>query len=401
MELIDIKTDLSEAQIRNLLKGKAAVLKPNIFNENSQSILRLLRSTKNRIDKAHMMGKGCKIVLQEDENLMSNTVGGKIRFKKPHNPFKGTKDLFEDFGAEVKSKSKIVKRKFNEKIVDSGLGKKMASELIDIGTQVLLPTVGAIAGSSMGPLGAAALGASSQIIGDQLNKQAERDGYGLFKAMHKAGLQKYGITKTSVRKTAKKIGKEALNIGADVAGEAITAYTGNPMAGEAFKVGAKRLGNAALESKSGKDVLRKMKKEAKNIGVEMVDDYIDDNFTGVEKDIAQKALVGKYPSAKDLIYDYGNSKIEEAIQLDDNSFMEGYGVGRRVGGNIKAPSMHSDVIQTGSLNASLNSAQMNPVFFLPSPQLAPPILKRGGKLHYGGSMYPAGGRYGGSVYPPG
>jgi hypothetical protein len=238
--------------------------------------------------------------------------------------------------------------------------------------------------------------------------------------MHKAGFHKYGITKTSVRKTAKAIGRQAIDIAAEVGGEALSMYV-SPEVGAAFTVNSKRLGNAALESKNGKDILRQMKKEAKNIGVEMVDDYIDANFTGVEKDIAQNALAGKFPSAKDLIYDYGNSKIEEAIQLEPNSFMAGYGVGRKsrgaaksvnelfggnihdhvrpyYGGLIKAPSMHSDVIQVGSSTALLNSAQMNTTFFIPSPQLAAPI-KRGGSMH-GGSFMPAGIR-GGSMYPAG
>jgi hypothetical protein len=299
----------------------------------------------------------------------------------------------------------------------------MASELIDIATQIVLPAAGSAASMAMGDPTGMSGAMVGQLAGDQLDKYAERKGYGLFKKLHKMGAHKYGINKTSIRKTAKMVGRQAIDIGAEVGGEALTAYTGNPMVGEAFKNGAKRLGNAALESKNGKDVLRQMKKEAKNIGVEMVDDYIDANFTGVEKDIAQNALAGKFPNARDLIYDYGNSKIEEAIQLEPTAFMAGYGVGRRsrgaaksvnelfggnihdhvrpyYGGSIQAPSMHSDVIQVGSSTALLNSAQMNPIFFIPSPQLAAPIKKRGGSMH-GGSFMPAGVRHGGSFIPGG
>jgi hypothetical protein len=187
------------------------------------------------------------------------------------------------------------------------------------------------------------------------------------------------------------------------------------MVGETFKMAAKTIGNAAIDSGSGKKALQNMKGQAKNIGIELVDDYVDQKFSGPERDAIQNAMAGKYPSAKDLIYDYGNSKIEE---LDQNSFMTGYGVGRRSrgvaksahellkggtmcgrpyysGGAIKAPIMQSDVIQSGSSTALSNSAQMQNVFFLPSPQLAAPIKKRGG------SMYPAGVRHGGSMYPAG
>jgi hypothetical protein len=238
MELIDIETDLSEAQVRNLLKGRTALLKPNIFNKNPQNILRLLQSTITRIDKAHRKGKGAKLVLQPSEDLIHTTKGGKIKFK---NPFKKTKDLFEDLGKEVKSKSKIVKRKFDEKIVDSGIGKKMASELIDIGTQIVLPAAGSALSMAMGDPSGMSGAMVGQMAGDQLNKQAQRDGYGLFKAMHKAGFHKVGINKTNVIKRAKKVGKQFIEESANIGGDAITAYTGNPMVGETFKMAAKKL----------------------------------------------------------------------------------------------------------------------------------------------------------------
>jgi hypothetical protein len=175
------------------------------------------------------------------------------------------------------------------------------------------------------------------------------------------------------------------------------------------------MGNSAIESKNGKDLLRRMKKEDVNIGVEMVDDYVDANFDGPERDVIQKAMAGKYPSAKELIYDYGNSKIEDAIQIEPNSFMAGYGIGRtsrgsaksvhqlfggnmcdtHYGGRIAAPGMPSNIIQIGSSTEFNDSAQMNVRFFVPSPQLAKPISKRGG------SMYPAGFRKGGSFIPAG
>jgi hypothetical protein len=61
--------------------------------------------------------------------------------------------------------------------------------------------------------------------------------------------------------------------------------------------------------------------------------------------------------------------------------------------------MPSNIIQVGSSTAFSNSAQMNPQFFVPSPQLAKPITKN----KRGGSMYPAGryGKHGGSFRPSG
>jgi hypothetical protein len=423
MDLTDIPTDLSTAQVRNLLKGKPAILKPNIFNKDSQNVLRLLQTTINRIANAHKHGKGIKVVLDHAENLFKK--GGKIKKIKVKNPFKGTKSFFDDvasesnkaanvIGRESKAKSKVVKRKFDERIVDSGLGDRMASELIDIATQIVLPVAGSAASMVMGDVSGVSGAMAGQMAGDQLNKYAERKGYGLFKKLHKMGAHKIGINKKNVIKRARKVGKQFIEESANIGGDAITAYTGNPLLGESFKVAAKSIANSAIDSGSGKKALQNMKGQAKHIGIELVDDYVDKNFDGLERDAIQNAMSGKYPSAKDLIYDYGNSKIEE---LDQNSFMTGYGVGRRsrgvaksahellkggtmcgrpyYGGAIKAPIMQSDVIQSGSSAALLNSAQMSPVF-LPSPQLAAPITKK-----RGGSMYPAGGRHGGSMYPAG
>jgi len=437
MELIDVPIDLSPTQIRNLMNGKAATLKPNSFNKNSKNVLRLLESTFNRINKAQRNNKGIRIVLHDAEDLISTTKGGKIRFKKAFKDFgkdvkKGVEKAADVVASETVKQSGVVKKKFNEEVAKPMTSKKAMDVYKKIGQHAIeegIPIATTLASMAMGDptgmSGAMVGNLASQYASDAYQKKVykneQQEGAGLFKALHKAGAHKYGITKTSVRKTAKKIGKQAIDIGADVAGAAIAQYTGNPEAGQMFSEGAKRLGNAAIESKSGKDALRQMKKEAKHIGVELVDDYIDKNLSGTEKKIAQKALAGKYPSAKDLIYDYGNNKIEEAVNLETNpnAFMSGYGIvkvrrGRRggrlmrpdgttismkgmYGGRIEAPSMPSNIIQQGSNVADFYSAQMNNKVMLPSPQLAPPIKKRGG------SMYPAGGRpnYGGSFNPSG
>jgi hypothetical protein len=251
----------------------------------------------------------------------------------------------------------------------------------------------------------------------------EMNGEGLFKALHKAGAHKYGINKKSVTKAAKSVAKQSVRIAADVAGEAISQYTGNPALGDAFQEVATKGALKAIDTGNAKEGLKASRKAAKRIAVEAVDDFVDRKFSGAEKQVVQKALAGKYPSAKDLIYDYGNSKIEEMVQPVDFS---GYGLmvrtsrttsGRKisrvkkvVGGAIYerpvshgmatyhhgatyVPQMESDIIQLGSPYQPMNSTSFSP-FIAASPQLAAPIKK------VGGSIYPSG-RYGGSFVPSG
>ena len=274
---------------------------------------------------------------------------------------------------------------------------------------------------------------------DELDALAARKGYGMkprkgkgfFKSLKKVT----GINKKDVVKVGKEVGKTAARVGAQVVGEAITAYTGNPAAGMAFErvdVGA---ADRAIDSKKGKDILKNAAKgagkQAKLIAIEGVDDYIDKNLSGVEKEVAQKALAGKYPSASDLIYDYGNSKIEEMDSAQQQ--MMGYGVPRRTRGGLRmgrgspyltggydvamrsirmggaipegmkvaddrvvtSTSAPSSIIQTGSPFQRFSSPAMSP-FISGSPQL----VGQGKAKTIGGSFLPAG-RYGGSFVPAG
>jgi hypothetical protein len=391
--------DMTAAQIRKMSKGQTVTMKPENFVSSSPDILYLLEETVKRIEKAIKQGRGVRICLNPEEDITTMTEGGKISLKK----------AFKKAGKEISKGAKDTGKALTSKRAMDAykeIGQYAIEQGIPVATALASMAMGDPTGMSGAVVGNIAADKASAAYQRRVYKNEPQEGAGLFKALNKAGASKYGITKKSVTKTAKKIGKQAIDIGADVAGEAITAYTGNPMAGEAFKTGAKRLGNAAIESKSGKDALRKMKKEAKNIGVEMVDDYIDKNLSGPEKNIAQKTLAGKYPSAKDLIYDYGNSKIEQIIPPEEERVkFTGFGLKCRkvmrpdgkmghkaraikegFGGAILALEAPSSVIQSGSPYASQYSAQMNNHVFLASPQLAAPIR--------GGSIYPAGRQYG-------
>jgi hypothetical protein len=256
-------------------------------------------------------------------------------------------------------------------------------------------------------------------------------GKGFFKS-----LSKVGIKKKDFIKGAKTAGIMLATAGAKSAGDAITAYTGNKQAGDMFSAIASAGATKAIESGSVNKGLKSAGSQAKNyakdVALEAIDDYVDKNLSGVEKRVVEKALAGKYPAAKDLIYDYGNSKIEDmgfSTEMESTPYfnlLSGYGIPRRTRGGMRCggrmmttTSRHmtmgsgngfkvaddrtitpavapSDIIQTGSPFQRINSAAMSP-FISGSPQLAKPIPRMyGGRM--GGSFLPAG-RRGGSFIP--
>ena len=418
-DMLEHRISVSKPQMRKLMSGGAITLKPSNFDPSSRHMIMVMPNTSRRIGTAMKKQKGIRIALKPDEDIMEETMeGGKISLKK----------TFAPVASAAKSAAKKVKKGFEEEVVDSGLGKEIAKGLIRTSTGVLLPAAGTalsmLAGDPTGMSG----GIPAQIAGQELQQYAERKGFGLYKT-----LSKVGIKKKDAQKVLKDVGKNVVRQGAAAAGMALTAYTGNPAVGSAFERVAVSAGDKAIESKKAKDVIknagRAVKKEAKMIGVEMVDDYVDKNLSGVEKEVAQKALAGKYPSAKDLIYDYSNSKVEEIssglrrgegflrksdgrVRVTRLGLKTGKGLGKRmksavmsaddlrVGGSITgmptagfdkrrvtAPSMPSGVIQLGSPYARIESAQMSP-FIAASPMLSTKPIR-------GGSFRPAG-KLGGS-----
>jgi hypothetical protein len=399
-KLMDYPISISPAQMRKLVSGGAITLSPKHFVEDSASRIKVMPNTARRIATSLRKNKGIRIALKPEEDIVSMTEGGAISMKR----------LGKKISKGAKATAGVIKRGFDKEIVESGVGKEIAKQLIDTGANFVLPT--ALSAASM--MAGDPTGKSGELIGNiagnQIDKYAERKGYGVFKTARKLGLHKAGINKKSVTKVAKEVGKVAVREGAKVVGEAISAYTGNPATGVAFERIAVAGADKAIDSGSVKKGLKASKSQAKRIAVEEVDKLIDKNLSGVEKDIAEKALAGKYPSASDLVYDYSNAKIES---------MAGYGLPRRVRGGLRMgkglprfsystydlsaivpkggsgisgfrvaddrtvtpASAPSAIIQTGSPYQRINSAAMSP--FIPaSPQLA--------TFKVGGSMYPAG-----------
>ena len=427
---MEYEISCSPAQMRKLKCGGAVTLKNSNFVEGAPHRMVVMPNTHRRIQTAMRKNKGVRIALKPEEDVVAMTEGGKVSLKKIGKTLGKTA---RDVGKVYADTGKVIKRGFDKTIVDSGVGKQIARELIDVGTKYVLPE----GLSALSMLAGDPTGMSGQIIGDmageRLDAYAAKKGYGVFKTIKKVT----GINKKAIVKTAKDVGKTAVRVGAKAANEALTAYTGNPALGNALERVAVSSADRAIDSKSAKDILKNAGRgatsQAKMIAVEGVDDYIDNNLTGVEREVAQKALAGKYPSAADLVYDYGNSKIEEMS-------LSGSGLPRRTRGGLRmvgrganltpaydvamrhirsvnggaissgfkvaddrdVSSAPSTLTQLGSPFQRYASPAMSP-FIAGSPQLVGQGMGYGGnsmKPRSGGSFLPAGYR-GGSFIPAG
>lgn len=409
---------ISSAQMRKLVSGGAVTLHPHHFVNDAPHSLIVMPNTSRRITTALRKSKGLRISLKPEEDIMSDGVsmkqleGGSTYAQRLA---RRTRHTFDPVTKTIAPIAGIVKRGFNKEIVDSGVGKEIAKGLIRAGTEVVLPA--ALGGLSM--MAGDPTGMSGQIVGNMagkyINRAAEKGGYGM-----KCGGSTYAHrlarrtrnTFKAIGKNpiVKEIGKTVLREGAKAAGEAISAYTGNPAAGVAFERLAVSGGDKFIDTGSAGKAIGASKNVAKRMAVEVVDDYIDNNLTGREREMAQKALAGKYSSAKDLVYDYGNSKLEDMM-----TETSGYGIPRRSRGGLRmgkglahltpaysqamrsatmgagfavadgrrvttAPQL-GGVIQLGAPYARIDSPAMSP-YIASSPQLV--------GMKSGGSFLPAG-----------
>lgn len=442
-DFVEHGISVSKGQLSKLKKGGAINIKPSMIvaPEDAVQRIRIGRGKSKKMMNALGKGKGYRLAVMPNEDLMEVMEGGKISIKGTvfDRRFKSPSELRDTFGVTAIGKAGkegakgaaetagVVKRGFNREIRDSGVGKQIAKDLIDIGTNMVLPAAGGVAGELLlgGPVGAAVGSTVAGVAGKYIGEAAERKGYGVYTAIKGRGLYKK-LSKVGIsKKMAKSAGKALLKEAAKAGGEALTAYTGNPAAGIAFEQVATKAGNKAIDTSSVKKTVRSLGPEAKMLAVELVDDYVDENFSGAEKRAIENALAGKYPNARELIYDYGSSKLEE---MNTPNAFSGYGImstysstgkriiGRggapigpslrqrmdmRMGGcmdmkcggaiSVSAPQTPSGIIQTGSNQMQLNSAANFP-FMEGSPLLAKPIRS-------GGSIYPAGYRSGGSFLP--
>jgi hypothetical protein len=156
---------LSQRQLNNLVKGSPVQISHAGLTSSSPntSLTALSEGMRKKIARAVRENRGCRVQLspEEAQGVQTELGGGKVKI-----------------GKAFKKLGKNISKGFKKEIVDSGVGKEIARGLIDVGTDVVLPT--ALAGLSTYATGNPMLGEMvGNIAGTQLNKLAERYGYGL------------------------------------------------------------------------------------------------------------------------------------------------------------------------------------------------------------------------------
>lgn len=146
-------------------------------------------------------------------------------------------------------------------------------------------------------------------------EMTEKHGSGFFQTLKKWT----GIGKTQFLSGAKQIGKEVVSKGAMAVGEAVGAYTGNPIAGHALGMALGKAGEKTIDSiqpSKGKlgikfdprEGVKSLKEDAKMYAVEAIDRQID-KLPADQRRVAEKALAGEYPDASSFIMDMGKTSV--------------------------------------------------------------------------------------------
>ena len=450
------KIKLPHAQLKSLTQSKGVNIKPEYIDDSpadaeaDEYMLSVEEPNLKKLEKVLTTGKGFRLKLGETEDIMNKTggklkglkhlgkkaksgesstvhkmEGGKFSFKKAAKKASKSVSNSIDKGVEAGKKAKVGRKARN-------VGLEVAKDTSKATFDVLLPAAAAALTAEMGP--AAQLGAASavKVLGDRAQgkidkkldsqKRGGKDVGG--KIRFKKALKKAKVGK-KIGKAAKKIGKTALMVAAETAGQAATDYTGDARIGNALTKSIQATGDTAFETGDvGKSLAaggKSAMKDAKNIAVEFVDDFVEEQF-GPESAMVsniEAGLTGKFPDQAALVDDsqdittgsglMNNVKGRRRCSVRGGRVMLSSHMGGRRMRQHSADGMQTLVdgpigpvrtvpgadIQTGSPFNRMNSPSNYP-FVSSSPQLMDAVSR--GRM--GGSMYPAG-RMGGSMYPAG
>lgn len=303
---------LSEEQCRRLVTGKGVRV-----TEGQDNVLYLNDRQLKHLDKAFKKGKGVTLFMdpyQAEQHKQIRKGGGLGNsFRKPKEIRKAHTEVF---GAgpkqQFKSVGKAFKKTFNKDLGRdiARVGKVAGMHAMQQGIPIATTLASMALGDPTGMSGAALGNIASQYATDAYREDVMKEGKGLFKALHKAGIKN---PKKKLISGLKDVAKTASNIGSQMAGEAVTMYTGNPALGQKFAESANSIASSAIEGKLKQGIKQAksmakgdLKNYAQNFAIEAIDDYVDKNLTGNEKRLAENLMVGKYPNASEFVYDMAN-----------------------------------------------------------------------------------------------
>lgn len=391
MKMVEHRIKASPAQIKKMITGGAVTLKPENFDPSSRRMIVVMPNTSRRIATAMRKGKGVRIMLKPDEDVMEDGIeGGKI---------------------SLKSIGRTLKKTFT--------GRKAMNTYKEIGKEVL-PIAKGIAD--------AGIDAGSMALATYMGNPAL--------APVIAGTAKVGVDR-GYKALGKKVG---LDPNAPVpqfdSPESVQRYAMERAEANIRQRTKGRVRDAGLAALSGDYAT------AQQLGTDYL---IDKKLGGVEKKIAKKAQQGQYSSVQDLATDYAAEKLAASIEQEPSgqdeiqALMSGRGIrvrksrgGLKIGGasayltsayeqglknamrggaitgmrsvgfdmrgvtSTSAPA--GGITQLGSPYQRLQSPSMSP-FIAASPQLANKPITSVATLS-GGSFMPAG-RYGNGFVPAG
>ncbi len=350
-DLIPHQLHLTRPQMTKMMKGQGINIPHSQMGSDKGDVVIMLHPQNARkLLTAYKKGKGMRLTMSPAEMQHSMTHG------------RGIGKAFKKLGRDIKRGAEKLGKDIKKEVIDPA-GKALTSKdamsvYKTIGKHAIeqgipaLTTLGSMAlGDPTGMSGAMIGNIGQQYASDAYSKQvgsglyggatldpamarkkymevirsmrgmseaekAKIKGSGFFKTLKKWT----GIGKTQFLGEAKKMGKEALKVGSMAVGEAVGAYTGNPVAGAMLGASLEKAGSKMVDSiqpskgKLGikfdpKSGLRSLKDDAKMYAVEAMDREID-RLPPEMRGVAQDALAGKYPDAQSLIYDVAQSEMD-------------------------------------------------------------------------------------------
>lgn len=280
--------------------------------------------------------------------------------------------------------------------------KKIGRKAIPIATGALGAMLGAETGN---PMLTEELGRnlgqqlSKQYLGGSIKLRKHMDGEGVYQTLHKLGIKK---------KDAVKIGSKVVDKASSLAGKAITQYTGNKQAGDAFEKLSKSSAKKLLETGSVKQAIKSGKASAQDIAHSAIKDYAEQHLP-MDVSSAVHSVVEQIPEATEIYP-------AEVEVMNDGVDKMGSGFRKRVhrGGALPYTSMPYQKsmkrimvggmmpMMGGMVRPMSDMQTLSPYASTHSPQMSPFVphhnpYKTGFKV--GGSFLPAGSTHGGSFLP--
>jgi len=259
-DLIPHQLHLTRPQIAKMLKGKGINIPlSQMGSDKGDAVILLHPHNAKKMLSAYKKGKGMRLALSPHELQSSITHG------------RGIGKAFKKLGSQIKKgATKVGDALSSKQALD--VYKQVGKHVIEQGVPAITSGLSMAAGDPTGMSGAMIGNVASQYASDAYSKKvgagmhpadarkeymalirsmrgkseeekAKIKGSGLFKMLHKAG-----ISKKSAIKGIKDVGKQVVKTGASAIGEAIGAYTGDPVAGAMIGDSLSRAGVAGLDS---------------------------------------------------------------------------------------------------------------------------------------------------------